>query len=64
MDLAMDINYVIFGLLPFYHVYGCLIASVSVIVGAQMINLQKFSFIGMLEAVQEHKVFLQTISFL
>ncbi len=54
----MDKNDVFFGLLPFYHVYGCLMTSICLIVGARMINFQKFSFIGMLEAVQEHKVYV------
>jgi len=52
----MNENDVILGMLPFYHTYGCLMGSASLILGARFINFSKFSFTGMLQAIQEHKV--------
>jgi len=52
----MNKNDVTIGLLPIYHQMGCFLALVSLMVGAKIINVRKFSFTGMLQAIQEHKV--------
>jgi len=53
----MNEDDVIIDFLPFYHVTGCFLAFFSLIVGARMIYAaKKFSFTGMLRAIQEHKV--------
>ncbi len=53
----MNENDVVIGLLPFYHVYGGLMGATSLVLGARFINISKFSFIGMLEAIQKHRVY-------
>ena len=39
-----------------FHQYGCLMALTSFAVGATVVNMPRFGFVEMLEAIQEYKV--------
>ena len=53
----MDANDVTLALLPMYHSMGCFLAFISLMVGSRIVSIRKFSFTGMLKAIQDHKVY-------
>jgi len=58
--LERDENDVSFGLMPLYHQAGWLRALGVLCLGAKLVTMAKFSFSGMLQAIQDHKVSIQS----
>jgi acyl-CoA synthetase (AMP-forming)/AMP-acid ligase II len=56
--IKQDVN---LGLLPMFHQYGCLIGLTTLSVGAKLIIVPKFSFVDMLNTIQEYRVIFHHI---